>query len=108
MTTVHIHNTIQGPCKCGNWLQHWRNYSVLPMPLHCPATLCREKPEVGVLVQRTGAEPAGWCVLPLCRRHSQSKLDLEVSSFTVFVSADISQTCEQEQSHDCLAPQIGG
>jgi len=96
MTIVHVQNSPRTPCQCGSWLQHWRNFSVLPVPLHCPEALCREKPEVGAVVKCSDANDAGDYVVPLCKRHSQSKAGLEISSFTTFVSADVSQNCRRE------------
>jgi hypothetical protein len=96
MTIIKINGAVQAPCKCGNWLQHWRNFSVLPLPSRCSETLCRDKPEVGAWVQRGDASGAEWYVVPLCKRHSQSTSALEISSFAMLVSANVKETCARD------------
>jgi hypothetical protein len=93
MTIINLNGTYQGACQCGTWLRHWQNFSVLPLPLHCPGLLCRERAEVAVLVQRSDVKDPNWYVVPLCKSHSQSKVSLEISSFTQLVSANVTGTC---------------
>jgi hypothetical protein len=95
MTIINLNGTHPGACQCGNWLRHWQNFSVLPMPLHCPGLLCRERAEVAVLVQRSDVQDPNWYVVPLCKSHSQSKVSLEISSFTQLVSANVTGTCDR-------------
>ena len=79
--------SVSGPIACmfPNWLEHWRTFSRLPLPVHCPESVCREKPEVGVLVQKNESADAGWYVIPLCRKHSLASVPLEV--FTLLIPA---------------------
>jgi hypothetical protein len=93
VTIINLNGAAQHTCKCSGWLQHWRNFSVLPMPYRCPGLLCREKAEVGVLVQRDDDADTNWYIVPLCKLHSQLKGSLEISSFTPLISADVSETC---------------
>ena len=93
VTVKNINGLRQATCSCGTWLAHWRNYSILPLPLHCPKAGCRERPEVGAFVQTAEAGDLNWYVLPLCRKHSESKAPLEVSPFTPLVSANVKETC---------------
>jgi hypothetical protein len=73
------------PCMFPNWLEHWRKFSVLPLPIHCPENACREKPEVGVLVQKGDSSDSRWYVMPLCKKHSFAGVSLEV--FTLLIPA---------------------
>jgi len=73
------------PCMFPNWLEHWRKFSVLAMPIHCPESACREKPEVGALVQKSNSPDAHWYVMPLCKKHSLATDPLEV--FTILIPA---------------------
>jgi len=95
MTIININGGNQAACKCRDWLQHWRNFSTLPMPSQCPGLSCRELAEVAVFVQRGDAQDNGWYIVPLCKQHSQSQLALEISSFTPLVSANVSETCDR-------------
>jgi len=73
------------PCMFPNWLEHWRTFSCLCLPTHCPESICREKPEVGVLVQKNESTDEHWYVIPLCRKHSLAAIPLEV--FTLLIPA---------------------
>jgi hypothetical protein len=96
MTTVHVQNPPPTPCHCGTWLQHWRNFSVLPLPIHCQEGSCRERPELGVVVKCGDGKDTDCFVVPLCKRHSQAKTGMEISSFSMLVSADVTQNCQRE------------
>lgn len=81
-------------CKCGSWLNHWEFLS------RCSATFCSEKncignDLVGVHVQKVSSDTK-WYIIPLCEKHSTSKIELEVVHNVIFVLADKTQTCEKE------------
>ena len=78
------------PCMFPDWLEHWRTFSRLSLPTHCPESVCREKPEVGVLVQKNESADAHWYVIPLCRKHSLAAGPLEV--FTLLIPATYADT----------------
>jgi hypothetical protein len=95
LTIININGTRQCSCKCGSWLQHWQNFSVLPLPLHCPGLLCRERAEIAAFVQLPDLKDPNWYIVPLCKLHSRSKLAVEISSFTPLVCADEDRTCDE-------------
>ncbi len=97
MTVININGLKPDACKCGDWLKHWQNFSVLPLPLHCPELLCRERAEVASFVQRSDAADTSWYIVPLCKQHSRSKVALEISSFTPLISANVGETCDRAE-----------
>jgi len=99
MMIINLNDADPCSCKCGSWLRHWQNFSVLPMPLHCPGLLCRERAEVATLVQQPGIKDSGWYIVPLCKCHSRSKGAVEISSFTTLVPANVNETCDQGLAH---------
>jgi len=94
MIIVHIQDPPPAPCHCGTWLQHWRNFSVLPLPIHCQEAFCRERPELGAVVKSSDDKDSNFYVVPLCKWHSQAKASLEISSFSTLVPADALHNCE--------------
>jgi len=96
MTIININCASPQACNCPDWLQHWRNFSTLPMPVHCPGLSCRERAEVASFVQRADLQDTNWYIVPLCQRHSRSEVSLEISSFTPLISAKVSETCGRE------------
>jgi GNAT superfamily N-acetyltransferase len=75
------------PCRCGDRLAHWLNFSGQPLPPVCPAGDCNESPQIGCLIQKDDASRA-WHVLPMCRRHQDQTGDLVVSDLVAMVPAD--------------------
>lgn len=97
MRVKNLNGINRPPCKCGSWLDHWKNFSHHELPAYCPENKCAERPEVGVLCQRDDLPLPGdeadarWYVIPLCRKHSVSTEPLDV--YVTLVSADIARTC---------------
>jgi hypothetical protein len=70
-------------CRSASWLKHWEAFAAPPLPAFCSETFCREKPEVGVLVQRSSSKDIGWYVIPVCNEHSCALEPLKVFTFLI-------------------------
>ena len=95
MTTVkNATDTSDKSCKCGTWLDHWKNFSDKSLPLSCRELSCPENKLVGAHVRKVNSTDTAVYIIPLCQSHNQME-----SSFNVmdgyFVSADKSKTCEK-------------
>lgn len=88
----NIDCTTQGLCKCGNWLQHWFNYSG-QKAYTCKAKGCVNTDIEGVHVQKSVAYDKNWYIVPLCEVHKQHEGNLELEKGTYLVSAHKSLTC---------------
>jgi hypothetical protein len=94
MKVHNINGTSQSTCRCGSWLNHWKNFSSQPLPTYCPEKSCTDKPEVGAHVQKDSATDKSWYIIPLCTKHnSQTGKSLEVSDTIKLVSANVAATC---------------
>ncbi len=94
-TITNINGTTDTTCKCGSWLQHWKNFSVQSLPRYCPVEGCYQKDLVGAHVQLAYSIVRRWFIIPLCSLHNASKKDLDVSDTVQLVSANKSETCER-------------
>jgi len=96
MKVKNINGTSQNTCKCGSWLQHWKNHSGQSLPSYCPETSCLQKPEVGAHVQKDNSADNSWYIIPLCKTHNaETGKSLTVSDSIVLVSANVSKTCDK-------------
>lgn len=99
MRVNNINGTSQNTCKCGSWLDHWKNFSGQPLPTHCPESSCIRKPEVGAHVQKDSVIDKGWYIVPLCKTHnSETNKSLTISDSVKLVSANVSETCDKKTS----------
>ena len=94
MRVKNVNGTSHEVCSCGNWLQHWLNYSKRPLPRFCSELRCLQRPTVGACVQKEWALDGKWYVTPLCASHSaRTGQTLELAFSAVLVPADPSETC---------------
>jgi len=94
MKVVNINGTSDKTCKCGSWLEHWKNFSGQALSTYCPEKTCTQKPEVGAHVQKDSSSDKSWYIIPLCKRHNgETGKSLEVSDSIKLVSANVSNTC---------------
>lgn len=83
-------------CKCGSWLDHWRNFSEQPVPKYCPELGCLEKPEIGAHVQKDSTIDAGWYIIPLCKDHyGLNGKTLKIDDSMALVPANICVICNK-------------
>lgn len=90
----NINGTSDYKCKCGSWLDHWKNYSRQEIPTYCSEATCTGKDLVGAHVQKDSFFDNNWYIIPLCNKHNQSSSSLSVVDSTTFVSANRSETCD--------------
>lgn len=94
MKINNINGTSDNTCKCGSWLNHWKNYSGQSLPSYCPEEKCTQKPEVGAHVQRDSSSDRSWYIVPLCKAHNaRTGESLRISDSVILVSANVSNTC---------------
>jgi len=94
MKVRNINGTSQNTCKCGSWLQHWKNFSGQSLPSSCPVQNCFNTPNVGAHVQKDSSTDESWYIIPLCSTHNvQTGASLTVSDSIALVSANVSRTC---------------
>jgi len=94
MKVKNINGTSAKTCKCGSWLNHWKNFNGQSLPNYCPEVKCTKKPEVGAHVQKDSATDSNWYIIPLCQTHNaKTGESLEISDSIKLVSANVSETC---------------
>lgn len=94
MKVNNINGTSDKTCKCGSWLDHWKNFSGQSLPTHCPERTCTQKPEVGAHVQKDSSTDKSWYIVPLCKTcNAKTGKSLDISDSIKLVSANVSGTC---------------
>lgn len=93
MRVSNINGTSANACKCGSWLDHWKNYSGQTLSAYCSEKICRKNPEVGAHVQKESYSDSGWYIVPLCQDHNRATATLELVDGVTLVSANVSNTC---------------
>lgn len=93
MKVRNIDGTSENICKCGSWLEHWKNFGGRVLPSYCVESSCYNKPEVGAHVQKETPSDNSWYIVPLCKEHNKKAASLSIGDSTVLVSANISETC---------------
>ena len=92
MKVKNINGTTQHKCRCGSWLQHWRNYSGQTAN-ECRAKGCSNTASVGAHVQKDVSYDNNWYIVPFCFTHNKSTIPVELVAGTKLVSANKSKTC---------------
>lgn len=96
MRVNNINGTSENTCKCGSWIDHWKNFSGQSIPSYCPEKSCTAKPEVGAHVQKADSSDSSWYIIPLCKTHnSQTNKSLDVSDTIKLVPANTKETCDK-------------
>lgn len=94
MRVKNINGTSPRTCRCGSWLDHWKNYSGQSLPTHCPEKTCYRRPELGAHVQKDSPTDRSWYIVPLCRTHNaETGKSLELVDSIRLASANIAETC---------------
>jgi hypothetical protein len=82
MRIKNINDMCEQSCRCGSWLEHWKNHSKQPFPNVCPAKGCEQVPVAGAFVQKDNYFNTDWYIVPLCHKHNRlygASLDLSDS-----------------------------
>jgi hypothetical protein len=96
MRITNINGTSNNTCRCGSWLEHWKNFSGQSLPSYCPENRCYKKTEVGAHVQKSSAQDKRWYIVPLCKEHNaQTGASLDISDSIALVPANTSETCDK-------------
>ncbi len=96
MKVHNINVTKQKVCKCGSWLDHWKNFSKRPVRKYCPVKNCLDKNLYGALVQKADADDINWYIIPLCSAHGKSsRKSLEIFDALKLIPANIKETCSK-------------
>ena len=96
MKVKNINGTSANICRCGSWLDHWKNFSGQAVPTYCPELKCLEKPELGAHVQKDSSTDSNWCIVPLCKKHNgETGKSLEIGNSINLVPANVSETCSR-------------
>ena len=98
MKVKNINGTSDNACKCGSWLEHWKNYSKQDLPKYCSEKTCTGKPEVGAHVQKDNSTDESWYIVPFCYTHNaKTGESLEIVESVKLVSANVNETCGKQQ-----------
>ena len=96
MKVKNINGTSQNTCKCGSWLDHWKNFSGQSLSNYCSEKNCTEKPGVGAHVQKDSYADSNWYIVPLCKTHNgETGKSLDIVDSVKLVSANVSETCDK-------------
>lgn len=89
----NLNGTSDNICKCGSWLQHWKNFSGQTAN-RCVVNNCGNNPEVGGHVQKDNPLDQSWFIIPICKScNGKNGQDLYIDDAVNLVSANVSQTC---------------
>lgn len=92
MRVRNIEGTSENVCKCGSWLDHWKNFSRQSLSAYCAERSCTKMPEVGAHVQKDTSDNS-WYIVPLCKDHNRKTASLEIVDSVALVPANVSITC---------------
>jgi len=100
MIVNNLNGTSDNICKCGSWLNHWKNFSGQSLPDRCPVKNCGNKPEVGAHVQKNSSYDKNWYIIPICQDcNAKTYSSLEISDYITLVSANKSETCDKIRNY---------
>ncbi len=100
ITTIKVKNikgTSELKCKCDSWLQHWENFSSSNAK-YCKVLKCTNEADVGAHVLKCNSDDGSHYIIPLCHSHNQIENDCFTVEKTIFISANISETCDAKKT----------
>ena len=74
---------------CESRLQYWKKHSGHIAPVFCPVPNCLDKAEIGALIEVQ--KDSKLYILPLCKYHSKSALEISVIDTYKIVPAEESE-----------------
>ncbi len=99
MKVKNINGTWGNTCRCGSWLNHWKNFSGQKLATYCSEENCFQKPEKGAHVQKSDSPERSWYIIPLCKFHDRGMgRSLSIRDTVNLVSADVTNTCDEKLS----------
>jgi|GEM_PF-535502 len=94
MRIKNINDMCDKPCRCGSWLEHWKNLGQQPLPTTCAAKGCEHIPVAGAFAQKDNYFDDGWFIVPLCQKHNRLfGACLDIKDGVVLVSSRLSKSC---------------
>lgn len=93
MKIKNVNGTSDKDCKCGTWIDHWKNFSHKSLPTTCPEVSCSDKDLVGAHVQLADSTNEKWHIIPLCKKHNGEKGKTLTVIDTALVPANKAETC---------------
>ena len=91
---LNVKGSGERKCKCKSWINHWENHTNKPRPERCSAKGCFDTDIVGAHVRYSDKnKPNHHHIIPLCRSHNNSVVEIDVLENTVFISANVYNTC---------------
>jgi hypothetical protein len=94
-TVKNLHGTRGKSCKCSTWKRHWLICSGASWPKYCINRDCRNPPTLGGHVKKVDIDDNDHYIIPICASCNKLEDQYEVSNI-YFVSANKSETCEQD------------
>ena len=96
MRARNINGTADRVCRFGSWLNHWQNFSGVPLPSFCYQKSWMKTPEVGAHVQKESLFDDRWYIIPLCYDCNNRRGEtIEIMDSAALVSANKRDTCER-------------
>lgn len=92
MKVKNINGTATRSCKCGSWIEHWRNFSNQTATI-CRAKGCSRKDIVGAHVKKCNSTDNYEYIVPFCNFHNQQSDCIELVDGTVLTPANKNNTC---------------
>lgn len=96
MKVKNINGTSDTNCKCGSWLEHWEEFSGW-IATFCIEKNCAKLATDGAHVQIANSLDYNWYIIPLCREHNKSILQITISNGHKLVPANKKETCEKDK-----------
>jgi hypothetical protein len=93
MKVSNVNGASESICRCGSWLDHWKNFSGQAVPTYCPESSCLNQDLLGAHVKRADARDDNWYIMPLCAEHGKATGTLVVNDAFELVPADVAETC---------------
>jgi len=71
MKVKNVKGTYEPSCKCGSWIQHWRNFNKGQSAAICTAKGCSKTVTVGAHVKKTTAGDNKEYIVPFCTTYNR-------------------------------------
>jgi len=80
-------------CSCGNWKQHWLNFSGKNWPTSCSVSNCNNVPVLGAHIRNPNV--TGEKIVPMCDSCNKLTSTFDLKGGVTLVSANTSETCDK-------------
>ena len=92
MKVKNVNGTVTRSCKCGSWIEHWRNFSNQTATI-CRAKGCSRKDIVGAHAKKCYSTDEKEYIVPFCNFHNQQADCIELVDGTILTPANKNNTC---------------